>query len=246
MGTKNLPENCIQTVKNIIECTLREEETNISIDLKAYLTMLYENIDNNTYASGCLYDKLYEVKNIIRKGWEQEIKNDIPVNSYENVAEHIYYTWMLGMIYLPDEPPKEAQYENYDKKKILDVILIHDWAEVDVGDVIPKENTETHKKLEDFRMRVLLMHDTYENIGNMLQYKRAWNTYGKLSADINGQIAYELDKIQALYQFYRYVDMGAEFTEEKILNWKSEKNNITSSIGKRILQEVVLRKYEKK
>ena len=94
-------------------------------------------------------------------------------------------------------------------------------------------------------MRVLLMHDTYEQIGSMLQYKQVWNVYGKASSDINGLIAYELDKIQALYQFYVYESMGAQFSERKIIDWKNEKNNITSSIGKRILKEVVLDKFEK-
>lgn len=246
LGTKNLPEDCIPTVMKIIESTLQEEETNISIDLKAYLVMLYEDIKNNTYMPGCLYDKLYGVKGIVRKGWEQEIKNTIPVPSYENVAEHIYYTWMLGMIYLPEIPPKEERYELYDKEKILHAILIHDWAEIDVGDAVPKENTEEHKKLEDFRMRILLMHDTYKDIGNMLQYKNAWNVYGKSSDDINGQIAYELDKIQALYQFYQYLDQDAEFTEDKKADWRREANKVTTSIGQQILREVVLDRFGKK
>lgn len=111
---------------------------------------------------------------------------------------------------------------------------------------MPKENTEEHKKLEDFRMRILLMHDTYKDIGNMSQYKNAWNVYGKSSDDINGQIAYELDKIQALYQFYQYLDKGAEFTEDKKADWRREANKVTTSIGQQILRKVVLDKFGKK
>lgn len=92
---------------------------------------------------------------------------------------------------------------------------------------------------------MLLMHDTYDQIGNMAQYKEVWNVYKKDTSDINGKIAYELDKIQALYQFYVYKDKGAEFTEEKILDWKDEKNKITTSLGKKILKEIVQERFEK-
>lgn len=89
------------------------------------------------------------------------------------------------------------------------------------------------------------MHDTYDQIGNMSQYKEVWNVYKKDASDINGKIAYELDKIQAMYQFYLYKERGAEFLEEKVLDWKSEKNKITTSLGKRILKQIVFDRFEK-
>jgi len=38
-------------------------------------------------------------------------------------------------------------------------LLIHDWAEIDVRDAVPREDTEKRRELEDFRMRILLMHE---------------------------------------------------------------------------------------
>lgn len=245
LGKESLSEERMRNLEEIIDSTLQKEQNNINIDFKAYLTMLKEDIEKKTYAPHFLYEKLYGVKDIVREGWKQEIKNDVIKQSYENVAEHIYYTWMLGMLYLPEEPPKEMDYEFYDKKKILDAILIHDWAEIDVGDAVPREDTEKRRELEDFRMRILLMHDTYDQIGNMAQYKKVWNVYKKDTSDINGKIAYELDKIQALYQFYVYKNKGAEFTDEKILDWKNEKNKITTSLGKKILKEIVQERFKK-
>lgn len=244
LGTENLSDERKDKIRDTIEKVLKEEGSNIRLDFKAYLTMLKEDIEENTFARACLYEKLYGIKDIIRKGWEQEIKNDEVREPYENVVEHIYYTWMMGVLYLPEKPPKEDGYEDYDKNKILNMILIHDWAEIDVGDIIPKEDTRGCRELEDFRMRVLLMHDTYAGMGKMRQYKELWNMY-EGSKGINARIAYELDKIQALYQFYTYVGMGAEFTEEKTRNWEDEKDKITSSLGKRILKTVVLDKFKK-
>jgi len=244
LGKENLSKERMQNLKEIIDSTLQKKQGDLNIDFKAYLIMMKEDIENKTYVPHFLYEKLYGIKDIVRKGWEEEIKNKKVRKPYENVAEHIYYTWLLGMIYLPEEPPEERIYESYDKRKILDTVLIHDLAEIDVGDAVPREVTERRKELEDLRMRVLLMHDTYDQVSSMLKYKKAWNAYGKDSPDINGKIAYELDKIQAVYQFYVYKAMNAEFTEEKTLDWKNEKDKITTSLGKKILEEVVLNKFE--
>ncbi len=239
LGKENLSTERIQKLKEIINRTLEKKQNEINVDFKAYLTMLKEDIEQETYLPGFLYKKLYGIKDIVRSGWKKEIRNNSIKSPYENVAEHIYYTWMLGMLYLPEEAPEESEYELYDKRKILDLILIHDWAEVDVGDAVPSEDSDKHRENEDLRMRVLLMHDTYDKIGNMAQYKKMWNVYGKNSTDINGKLAYEIDKIQAIYQFYVYKNANAEFSNEKILDWEQEKNKITTSLGKSILKIVL-------
>lgn len=236
---ENLSKERIQKLKEIIDRTLENKQNEINVDFKAYLTMLKEDIEQETYLPGFLYKKLYGIKDIVRSGWKNEIKNDSIKLPYENVAEHTYYTWMLGMLYLPDTAPEESEYVLYDKRKILDLILIHDWAEIDVGDVVPSKNSDAHREMEDFRMRVLLMHDTYDKIGNMDKYKKMWNVYGKNSADINGKLAYELDKIQAIYQFYVYKNLGAEFSNEKRKDWENEKRYITTSLGKSIMKIVL-------
>lgn len=235
----------IANIKEIIDLTLQREQNSINKDFKAYLTMLIEDIEQATFKPKHLYEKLYGLKSIVRSGWVKGIQNDIGEKRFENVVEHIYYTWMLGMLYLPEEAPEDSEYIKYNKRKILDAILIHDWAEIDVGDAIPEDNNDIHKELEDFRMRVLLMHDTYSFVGNMFKYKEMWEVYKKDSPDINGRIAYELDKIQAIYQFYMYLENNAKFSDEKIKSWLSEKNNITTSIGQKILQEVVLDRFER-
>ena len=236
---ENLSFERIQKLKEIINRTLDKKQNEINVDFKAYLTMLKEDIEQETYLPGFLYKKLYGIKDIVRSGWKKEIKNNSVKLPYENVAEHIYYTWMLGMLYLPDEAPEECEYAFYNKRKILDLILIHDWAEVDVGDAVPSENSDAHREKEDFRMRVLFMHDTYDKIGNMAEYKQLWNVYGKNSTNINGKLAYELDKIQAIYQFYVYKNAGAEFSNEKIKDWENEKGYITTSLGKSIMKIVL-------
>lgn len=239
LGKENLSIERIQKIQEIINRTLEKKQNEINVDFKAYLTMLKEDIEEKIYFPGFLYKKLYSIKDIVRSGWKNEIRNNPEKLPYENVAEHIYYTWMLGMLYLPEEAPEESEYNLYDKKKILDLILIHDWAEVDVGDAVPSEDSDKHRENEDFRMRVLLMHDTYDKIANMSQYKKMWNVYGKNSTDINGKLAYEMDKIQAIYQFYIYKNANAEFSTEKNLDWEQEKNVITTSLGKSILKIVL-------
>lgn len=239
LGKENLSIERIQKIQEIINRTLEKKQNEINVDFKAYLTMLKEDIKQEIYYPGFVYKKLYGIKDIARSGWKNEIRNNPKKLPYENVAEHIYYTWMLGMLYLPEEAPEESEYDLYDKRKILDLILIHDWAEVDVGDAVPSEDSDKHRENEDFRMRVLLMHDTYDKIANMSQYKKMWNVYGKNSTDINGKLAYEMDKIQAIYQFYVYKNANVEFSVEKNRDWEQEKNIITTSLGKSILKIVL-------
>lgn len=76
----------MQKIKEVINLTLKKEQGNINIDFRAYLTMLTEDIDKESYFPYFLYEKLYGIKNIVRKGWEQEIKNDVIDKPYENVG----------------------------------------------------------------------------------------------------------------------------------------------------------------
>lgn len=239
LGKSVLSIERVNKLREVIEIVLEKEEYEINKDFKAYLIMLKDDIGQETYLPRCLFDKLYGLKGITRSGWKKEIQNNFEKLPYENVAEHIYYTWMLGMLYLPEEKPEEDGYNSYSKRKILDLILIHDWAEIDVGDIVPSDDSDAHREEEDLRMRILFMHDTYDKIGNMAEYKKLWNVYGKNSTDINGKLAYELDKIQAIYQFYVYKNAGAEFSKKKIKDWENEKRYITTSLGKSIMKIVL-------
>ncbi|MDE5931905.1 MAG: HD domain-containing protein, partial [Lachnospiraceae bacterium] len=235
----------LNKLKLIISRTLEQESANISDDMKTYLAMFQDDIENANYSSSHLYDELYGVKDIERSGWCKKIRDgSIDVAKYENVAEHMYYAWLMGMLYLPETAPADKQYAGYQKEEILRCLLTHDLAEKYVGDKLPEETTQEHKIKENEWMHKIFMHDTYNEIASMDAYRNIWEHFDLDSKNINGKIAKEIDIIQSIYQFCIYKEMGAEFLENREEKWKGEKNKIKTGIGKKILKEVVLKRFK--
>ncbi len=237
---KELPNK----LRRIISRTLEQESANISDDMKTYLNMLWDDIEKENYSPSHIYDELYGVKDIERSGWCKKIKyGSVDVVRYENVAEHMYYAWLMGMLYLPETAPAGKAYKGYQKEAILRCLLTHDLAERYVGDKLPEETTQEHKIKENEWMHKIFMHDTYNEIANMDAYRDIWENFDLSSGNINGRIAKEIDIIQSIYQFCIYKKMGAEFPADKEEEWKKEKNNIRTEIGRKILKQIVLDRF---
>lgn len=229
---------------SILSRTIVELENNLEDEMLVYISMLCEDIEKKVSDIGHLYKELYGLKDIQRKGWVKKIKKgSIQVDRYENVVEHTYYAWLLGMLYLPDEKPAGKDYEDYDKKKILNYLLIHDLAEAYTEDHLPEEITVAIKTAEKECMRKIFMHSTYSGIGNMNFYKKIWKEAELNSRGCNGKIAKDLDIIQAIYQFCVYKRMGAVFTEQKEKEWRKEINRIKTIPGTEILK-IVLEEFK--
>lgn len=229
----------------VLEKSIKALGNDLEEDIRIYITMLQEDILNSSYNIGHLYDELYMLKDIQRRGWvEKIVTGSIEVDRYENVVEHTYYAWLLGMLYLPENRPTGQDYIRYDKKKVLNCLLIHDLAERYVGDKLPEESNDKHRQDEDECIKRIFRHDMYVGIGNMNAYRKVWRNFGLESKDINGRIAKEIDIMQAIYQFCVYKKAGARFAKEKETEWKNERYKIKTSLGKRIFNEVVLKKFK--
>lgn len=225
---------------------IEDRRISLNENMRIYLKMLKTDLsDGKEYRAGYLYDELYEAKEVSRRGWMLKIKKgSIRTKKYENIIEHTYYAWLLGMLYLPDKRPyvEGDDYKEYDKRKILDCLLIHDLAETYVKDKMPEEITEKHKIKENEEMQKIYMHETYADFGKMDAYRMAWNNFRK-EGDINGKIAKEIDIIQAIYQFCIYKKQGAVFLDGKEEEWRNEPERIETEIGRKILNDVVMERF---
>ena len=241
---KGVEQRYLNKLNELIIKTLDTAKSNLDINMQRYIIMLQEDINNKSFHVGHIYNELYSAKDIERSGWLDKITmGSAGVSRYENIVEHMYYSWLLGMLYLPEQAPQHesAIYRFYNKRKILDCLLVHDLAETYLGDKRPEEKSEEFIKKENECMHKVFMHGMYPKIGKMDGYAAIYDNFRLESTDINGIIAKEIDIIQALYQYCVYKRKGAEFKDGKDAEWKKEKDKIKTSIGKKILKEVVLK-----
>ncbi|CAK85048.1 unnamed protein product (macronuclear) [Paramecium tetraurelia] len=130
-----------------------------------------------------------QLKFVKRKGWTRFP----PIKEVESVADH---SWMIQMIAL-SLPTNELN-----KDKCIKIALLHDLAEVIVGDIIPSENMPANEKKqkEDNAMRMMVQ-DLDEDIKNELYSIHKEYENGE---SIEAEVVRELDKLEMLFQAFDY------------------------------------------
>ena len=84
------------------------------------------------------------LKHVLREGWVRA-----GVESPESVAAHSWGMSVLAMHLCPDE---------LDKMRVLEMCLVHDLPEVEVGDLTPHDDTSTKSEDEHRAMERLAPH----------------------------------------------------------------------------------------
>lgn len=78
--------------------------------------------------------RLLRLKNVLRAGWT---RHDIPSDKVESVADHSYGVALLSLLLCPAE---------LDKTRVLELALLHDVAEIEVGDITPHDGISSEEK----------------------------------------------------------------------------------------------------
>jgi len=81
------------------------------------------------------------LKHVLREGWVRA-----GVESPESVAAHSWGMSVLAMHLCP---------ENLDRMRVLEMCLVHDLPEIDVGDLTPHDDTSTKSEDEHLAMNRL-------------------------------------------------------------------------------------------
>lgn len=163
-------------------------------------------------------------KGVKRTGWV-----DLQIPDPESIVEHMYATWLMGMLNLP-----EVYYvDGYNKNKILNMIMIHDLGETITGD-IPKPQKKGHPEFdnnEDRVMRSFLLKGTYPGMMNLREYYSLWDEWFHQES-FNARVAKDLDCLQAIYQFcVYYLEHPSNFSDQKAVNWLGEYQDLKTEIG---------------
>ena len=181
------------------------------------------------YNQASIFNTFSEAVNIDRSGWvNADIKNP------ENIVEHMYNCWLMGMLYLPeacDDP-------DYDKNSILQMLLLHDLGEAVTGDISRPEKLGNQSYFDEEERKVmhsLLLSGTYPHSVNLSEYLGLWNTWDS-GKSINARIAKDIDNIQAVYQFCNYyIKSPQNFSNEDIYYWVSGIEDVKTAIGDNIV-----------
>ncbi len=186
-----------------------------------------------SYSSAAPFNKFSKASNIERTGW---VKAEIPAP--ENIVEHMYNCWLIGMLYLPESYDTDG----YDKNRILQMLLIHDLGETETGDICRPDKVKKqvyYDRQEKMAMQSLLLSGTYPDSADISEYLERWNDWS-LKTGINYSVAKDIDNIQTIFQFCTYyIQHPDKFNLDKIVYWLTGINELETEIGKSIARKII-------
>ncbi len=218
-------------------------------DVKNYFSWMYRRLKQLSryiqldydYHSSSVYNEFSRAGEVERTGWKDE---GLP--KPENIVEHMYNCWLIGMLYLPKEY-HEPGYAGYDKNTVLNMLLIHDLGETVTGDIARPEKDMKREKCdreERKAMHDLLFTGTYPSSVDLSEYLGCWNEWDKKPEErgINALVAKDIDNLQTTFRFCQYyIDNPGKFDEERVRYWLGDIKIIKTQIGKRIMDTLVVK-----
>ncbi|MBR3781363.1 MAG: HD domain-containing protein [Clostridia bacterium] len=186
-----------------------------------------------TYSAATPFNKFSKANEVIRTGW---VRAQIP--EPENIVEHMYNCWLMGVLYLPETYGAAG----YNKNRILHMLLLHDLGETETGDIC-RPDKEKKQKFYDYQentvMQSLLLSGTYPDSADINKYLECWNDWAAKNS-INYSVAKDIDNIQTIYRFCAYhVQYPDKFDTETIVYWLSGLNELETEIGKGISAKLI-------
>ena len=169
-----------------------------------------EIIMNKIY--GKAISEIFNLKKRKRVGWMLPGRN-LEECQVESVADHTWGVCMVAEIFLPSTKEEmikiegeEPGIEEYDKEKILRMLLVHDLSEAYTGDIALGYKTDNDRKKEEDRMAyyaTLAQLSPFENLGEI--YKR-WEEYEERK-QYNAKLAKDIDQLECYIQLFMYKEL---------------------------------------
>ena len=208
----------------------------VSGKLIYYFKSMQEDIEyyleNESLDIGVLvYNKYKNLKQIKRAQW---VAHDI--EDPESISEHTFSAWMMAMLFLPEVSIDEG----YNKKEILDMLLVHDLAEAELGDQILKldEPTKDLKNQNDV-LKKMFLKGTYPSMANLTYFYNVWTGYYN-GVNINARTARDINLLQSVYTFCEYYCMYPDkFSDDEVHEWLDEEMNLKTEIGYQLFEQLI-------
>ena len=197
-----------------------------------------------------IFRTINQLNRIKRLGWYIQDKSNSKLTKeeynqlqqkelIESALEHTFSCYVMGVLYLPTY---DINNPDYDKQIILNMIMIHDWGETKSGDILSFcENEDDLRIIENCFAENLYMMGTKSNISNLTYYLQLWIDW-KNQESVNAKIAKDIDKIQRLYEMLTLLQENRiQFSNNRILDFWTDRDSIATSIGKEIYNIVIAR-----
>ncbi len=204
---------------NLIDKILKKDIVEYT-DLKFYLEWLKEIFNKPTFSHFTLLRQINNIKFEKRKRWVH-----LGFKEIEVVAAHTLNAFLMASLSLPDKGDEPE----YDKSKIMDMLLYHDLAECVIHNHLPSEKTDVVKTEERNFYEKLSLYKTY-GFFNTKKICDLWNEF-RMGASINSIIAKEIDKLEAYAQFLSYLASGEKIKKDDFKEWCAKINNIKTRYG---------------
>ena len=218
--------------------------------LKKYILSIKEHLEeSNIYAS--TISKLYSMKTICRSGWLEDGREIYKKSRVESDADHTWGCCLLAQILLTDkigdcaflsQDDKNKYAEEYDKNKIINMLLVHDLPEIYTGDIPVFKQTKSKKEEETAAMLKISALDSFPYFHSFHVMEQLWNEYDARS-NINATLAYQIDKIEPLVQLYIYrAALPDKQRKSQLEEWVQKANEqlnlckVQTSFGSNVLE----------
>lgn len=212
--------------QNVVSSKIIMYFASVKEDMKKYL--MSDNFD----VAPLVYNKYRGLKDVKRYQW---VERDI--YDPESISEHSFSAWLMAALFLPEE----YNTDGYIKKEILDMILIHDMAEAELGDqVVPLNEPTKDLESQNRVMKKLFLKGTYPDIANLTYYYNIWTGYYN-NININAKVARDVNLVQTVYTFLEYYcKYRDKFSKEDLVTWIDEKNNLSTDVGYDLFERLIV------
>lgn len=211
--------------KNVVSDKLQFYFKSMEEDFRLYLQS--EDFD----IGPLIYNRYRGLREIKRNQWlEKKIEDP------ESIAEHTFSAWIMAMFFLPEE----YNADGYSKREILDMLLVHDMAEADVGDQTISLNEPTRElKKQNEILKKLFVKGTYPDMANLTHFYNVWTGYYN-GTSINARVARDINLLQTVYTFFEYYCAYPDhFEPNDIEKWMAEKNNLKTELGYELFDRLI-------
>ena len=215
-------------------------------DLVKYLNFFVLNVGTKNIKNRFdMIKPILKIKEIERAGWAREDKKRKVTEKIETVASHMYGCVLLAKFLLPEQLSREKaeSYPSYSKDKIIQILLFHDLAEYDCGDVPSELKSHGSLKKEQNVWDYISMLTSYENIGDLHALGTDWHKLEHhenldFMENINYYVANDIDKIENVVQLFKYNSNSKNEIPDFYDFYLSLKDNVKTEFGKDILDDV--------